>query len=104
MDDKSTKTVTAQEVEKLVLSMPLHTIIRMRLEPMLKKLDGSGTALMDVVLQHVEKALITAALEHCGGNAVKTASLLGLHRNTLRAKCRELGIEAKEFKSRRPGR
>ncbi|MDP8224226.1 MAG: helix-turn-helix domain-containing protein [Candidatus Lernaella stagnicola] len=40
----------------------------------------------DTVMRHLECRLITAALEESGGNQVKAARLLGMHRNTLRRK------------------
>ncbi len=41
----------------------------------------------------VEPPLIRAALSATGGNQLKAADLLGLNRNTLRKKMRDLGIE-----------
>jgi DNA-binding NtrC family response regulator len=46
------------------------------------------------VLQQVEKALIRRALQEAGGNQSVAAERLGLHRNTLRKRLRDLGIEA----------
>jgi DNA-binding NtrC family response regulator len=45
-----------------------------------------------IVIEPVERAVITRALKHCRGNQSEAAELLGLHRNTLRTKIRELGI------------
>ncbi len=44
------------------------------------------------VLREVERPLIARALEFTGGNQLRAAELLGLNRNTLRKKIRELGI------------
>lgn len=44
------------------------------------------------VLREVEKPLIERTLAVTGGNQLKAAGLLGLNRNTLRKKMRELGI------------
>jgi len=44
------------------------------------------------VLREVEKPLIRAALEATGGNQLRAADLLGLNRNTLRKKIRDLGL------------
>jgi DNA-binding NtrC family response regulator len=49
-------------------------------------------------MEHVERALITGGLEHCQGHAHRTATLLGVHRNTLRSKCREYGIDPADFR------
>jgi two-component system nitrogen regulation response regulator GlnG len=57
---------------------------------------GSGLpppGLYDRVLQEVERPLIAAALGAAHGNQIKAAHLLGLNRNTLRKKIRELRIE-----------
>ncbi len=45
------------------------------------------------VITEVEAPLITAALTATGGNQIRAAALLGLNRNTLRKKIRELGIQ-----------
>ncbi len=45
------------------------------------------------VLHEMERPLITLSLEATRGNQVKAASLLGLNRNTLRKKIRELDID-----------
>ena len=44
------------------------------------------------VIREVEAPLIAAALESTGGNREKCSELLGINRNTLRKKIRELGI------------
>jgi len=56
--------------------------------------DGLPPAgLYDRVLQHVEKPLLAISLAATRGNQIRTAQLLGLNRNTLRKKIRELDIE-----------
>jgi len=45
------------------------------------------------VLRMIEFPLITAALAATRGNQIRTADLLGLNRNTLRKKIRDLGIK-----------
>jgi two-component system nitrogen regulation response regulator GlnG len=44
-----------------------------------------------MVLQRVKKPLITLVLKKTEGNQVRAAHLLGINRNTLRKKIRELG-------------
>lgn len=51
----------------------------------------------DRLLARFEKPLIIAALRATGGNQIKAADVLGLNRNTLRKKMRELGISAKSL-------
>jgi len=50
-------------------------------------------------LEQVERALIAFALRRHGGNQSEAADYLGLHRNTLRTKLRDLGIDAASPKS-----
>jgi DNA-binding protein Fis len=48
----------------------------------------------------LERPLLLHALSLTGGNRLRAARLLGLNRNTLRKRCRDLGLEP----ARRPGR
>ena len=54
------------------------------------ELPASG--LYDRVLREVERPLIELSLTATGGNQIKAAHMLGLNRNTLRKKIRELDI------------
>jgi two-component system nitrogen regulation response regulator GlnG len=49
--------------------------------------------LYDRILHEVERPLITLSLAATRGNQIRTAQLLGLNRNTLRKKIRELDIQ-----------
>jgi two-component system nitrogen regulation response regulator GlnG len=49
--------------------------------------------LHDRILQHVERPLLMAALAATRGNQIRAADLLGLNRNTLRKKIRDLDIQ-----------
>jgi two-component system nitrogen regulation response regulator GlnG len=53
-----------------------------------------SAGLYDRVLQEVERPLLSLALSECRGNQLRAAELLGLNRNTLRKKLRDLGLEA----------
>lgn len=55
--------------------------------------DFSALGVYAHVLKEVERPLITIALEISKGNQVKAAEFLGINRNTLRKKIRELGIK-----------
>ncbi|MGZ9035104.1 MAG: helix-turn-helix domain-containing protein, partial [Rhodospirillales bacterium] len=48
--------------------------------------------LFDRVLREVEKPLIVLTLEATRGNQIRAAEVLGLNRNTLRKKIRDLNI------------
>ena len=45
------------------------------------------------IIQEVERPLVAAALAATRGNQIRAAELLGLNRNTLRKKIRDLGVE-----------
>jgi len=62
-------------------------------------LPSSG--LYERVLQEVERPLLTVALSECDGNQLRAAELLGLNRNTLRKKLRELGVESGRIRKNR---
>jgi len=49
--------------------------------------------LYEKIMREVERPLILLSLQATGGNQLKTADLLGINRNTLRKKIRELDIE-----------
>ena len=49
--------------------------------------------LYDKIIREVERPLIALSLQSTGGNQLKTADLLGINRNTLRKKIKELDIE-----------
>ena len=94
---------TGPELELLLQSVPLDELIRLRLRPLLAKAGGGDLQLLAMVVAHVERALITEGLTLCGGHSGKTAQLLGLHRNTLRQKCREHGISPAGYRSKAGG-
>ena len=49
--------------------------------------------LYDRVIREVERPLVAISLAAARGNQIRAAQLLGLNRNTLRKKIRELGVE-----------
>jgi DNA-binding NtrC family response regulator len=55
--------------------------------------DDDDLTLYRFVLSSVEKPLIESVLRRTGGNQVAAARLLGINRNTLRARIRRLGVE-----------
>jgi len=62
-------------------------------------LPASG--LYDRILQEIERPLLAITLNECHRNQLRAAALLGLNRNTLRKKIRELGLHAEQAKKRR---
>lgn len=57
--------------------------------------DGSGRNLHPMLINAIERPLITKALEETKGNQIQAAELLGLNRNTLRKKIHNLHIPVK---------
>lgn len=53
--------------------------------------------LYDRLLARVEKPLIIQTLRATGGNQIRAAEILGINRNTLRKKMRELNIDTKQL-------
>jgi two-component system nitrogen regulation response regulator GlnG len=78
----------AQEADGLAASVERH------LRQMLAgSSDGMPTRdIYDQVLAEVERPLIRMTLSATRGNQIKAAAMLGLNRNTLRKKIRDLGI------------
>ena len=63
--------------------------------------DGTPPAgLYDRILHEVERPLITMTLNSTNGNQIKAAAVLGLNRNTLRKKIRQLDISVSRKKQR----
>jgi Fis family transcriptional regulator len=57
------------------------------LDEYFRKLDGEpASGIYDMVIGHVERTLLAAVLERAGGNQTQAADMLGVNRNTLRAK------------------
>ena len=57
--------------------------------------EGKQSGLLHHMLVHLERPLIRRVLQLTGGNQVRAAVVLGINRNTLRAKMRALGIRGK---------
>jgi two-component system nitrogen regulation response regulator GlnG len=63
-------------------------------EFILRRLGEGATTLSAEAHQHLDRLLLRRALRHTRGNQVQAARLLGISRQTLRAKTRELGLAA----------
>jgi len=77
----------------------LEDIIATRLKPFIDKTDGKGKQeLYDFIMPFMERPLIRLVLEKTRGNQVQAAELLGLNRNTLRKKIKDLNIRLDKIK------
>ncbi len=57
------------------------------------RLDGEPPhGIYDMVITHVERAMISSVMERAGGNQTQAADMLGLNRSTLRTKLTKYGI------------
>jgi len=79
----------------------LSSAIYRNLEKYFKAHDRSlpPEGLYGRILKEVERPLISLALNATRGNQIQAAKLLGLNRNTLRKKLKNLDIDAKDLKS-----
>ena len=65
-------------------------------EALNSKDDNSNLKLYSKLIVEFEKPLIKKTLDFCNGNQIKTAEMLGINRNTLRKKIKELKIHLKK--------
>ena len=88
-----------QSVPKARRRISLTEILEERLARMISEMKvdpRSNGRLYDDVLNVVERTLLKSALEKTKHVQLKTARFLGINRNTLRRKMKELGITVKE--------
>jgi Fis family transcriptional regulator len=63
------------------------------LDEYFRKLDGEPPhGIYDMVITHVERAVIVSVMSRTNGNQTQAADMLGMNRNTLRAKLAKYGI------------
>jgi Fis family transcriptional regulator len=72
---------------------PLREHVANSVRRYLRDLDGCGTTeLYEIALRELEIPLFAEVLKHCDGNHSRAATMLGIHRATLRKKLRDYGI------------
>jgi Fis family transcriptional regulator len=63
------------------------------LDEYFRRLEGEQPhGIYDMVINHVEKTVITSVMNRAGGNQTQAADMLGMNRNTLRAKLTKYDI------------
>lgn len=83
-----------RELNRLRSLESLSEAMMDRLRNIVRKADSSKKGdVFDFVKRCIEKPLLEMVLEETGGNRLKAANVLGINRNTLRTRLRELGIE-----------
>jgi two-component system nitrogen regulation response regulator GlnG len=89
---KAASSEATREIETESLAASVEQHIRRYFEALDGGLPAPG--LHGRVLREVEHPLIVATLEITRGNQVRAADILGMNRNTLRKKIRDLNIRA----------
>lgn len=85
------RTIPATPEEEKSLSAMVERYLSAHFAEYGDRLPPAG--LYDRVLHEIERPLIAISLVAARGNQIRAAQLLGLNRNTLRKKIRELGVE-----------
>ncbi len=77
----------------------LNDFVERKLKDFVKRIAaGRGRNLYSLLIKEIEKPLITMVLQETKGNQVQAAQLLGVNRNTLRKKIKDLKITIKKTK------
>lgn len=74
-------------------SNELGRSVEKSLDEYFRRLDGEPPhGIYDMVISHVERAMIVSVLDRTNGNQTQAADMLGVNRNTLRTKLAKYGI------------
>jgi two-component system nitrogen regulation response regulator GlnG len=102
-DEVISESAVAAELAQLSQAIPISDQVDLSLSQMVERYLSTHFAefgdrlppagLYDRILHDVEKPLIAISLAAARGNQIRAAQLLGVNRNTLRKKIRELGVE-----------
>lgn len=72
---------------------PLRDHVANSVRRYLRDLNGSDSAdLYEVALREFEIPLFAEVMNHCDGNQSRAATMLGIHRATLRKKLKDYGL------------
>lgn len=74
---------------------PLRDHVATSVRRYLRDLNGCGTDdLYNIALRELEIPLFAEVLQHCDGNQSRAATMLGIHRATLRKKLKDYGLSS----------
>jgi Fis family transcriptional regulator len=72
---------------KLNGSNDIGRSVEKSLDEYFRRLEGeTPTGVYDMVIGHVERALLVSIMDRANGNQTQAADILGMNRNTLRSK------------------
>lgn len=94
----SVSSVTQSELQgKIQEELTLKDFVDRKLSGFVRHMKNGGVRnLYSMMIAEVERPLITQTLKESNGNQVRAARLLGMNRNTLRKKIKDLKIHIKE--------
>jgi Response regulator containing CheY-like receiver, AAA-type ATPase, and DNA-binding domains len=101
--DDVVRELARAEVAPETSSAPMEQLVEERIREFLRRLGpalDSETRLHDLFVRQVERPLVKVVLEATGGNQIRAAAILGIHRNTLRKKVADLGLAPKARKGK----
>tara|TARA_Y100000817_G_C16700010_1_gene474403 strand:+ start:414 stop:671 length:258 start_codon:yes stop_codon:yes gene_type:complete len=83
------------EKSKKIAVSSLSKTIKNETLTYINNMNGEGVSnLHELFISEAEKSLISAVLDHLGGNVTKTACYLGINRGTLIKRIKDYGIKA----------
>lgn len=87
---------SADVAEESPREKDIEKVIEERIERVKNYMGGlseiKGFNLYDIIISEVESALISSVLKETKGNQLKASRILGINRNTLRKKIKDLKI------------
>lgn len=87
------------------VSQSFEAMVRDHLERLLRGIGKQGgDQLYKIVMEMVERLLLELVFQHCQGNQVEAARLLGINRNTLSRRLKELNIQGRGKRGRKKAR
>lgn len=73
--------------------LSLDKLLENKISEFVKRMrSGDGKDLYSTLIREIERPLVKSILKETSGNQAKAAKILGLNRNTLRKKIKELKI------------